>query len=226
MRPPKISAALTLALCLTVSGQESQSDSSGVVEGQVLNLEGSPIPEADVCAIAIGVQDQGRIPRTRANSEGRFTLKIERPGSYLISAWHEDDGYPNPALSAYGPPAVPVPEVVVDQRQARQAITVRVGPRAGSLCAAILDGETNRPVEGGRVELRQSSNWAAFRMDVPWTKGQFQLLAPTGLFSLRVSAPGYEDWYGSGSKEQPQLFAVEAGDRQEIVVRLRTRATR
>lgn len=38
-------------LCFTAQGQSLQTDFSAVVKGQVLNLEGLPVPNAIVCAL-------------------------------------------------------------------------------------------------------------------------------------------------------------------------------
>lgn len=55
----------------------------------------------------------------------------------------------------------------------------------------------------------------------PGTKGCFRLAVPPAPFSLTLSAPRYDVWYGNGSRLQPALFEGEGRDQQEIPVRLR-----
>jgi hypothetical protein len=95
------------------------------------------------------------------------------------------------------------------------------------MCGRVVDAESNQVVESGTVLLRQTfSESTAFVMEVPYTRGRFQLAVPPGLFSLTVSASGYHVWYGNGSKSQPELFAVEIGDQEEITVRLQSLTSR
>jgi len=221
MRAYGISIALTLVFCLASLGDEPPRVFSAEVEGQVLNLEGSPIPEADVFAIAVGDRDRSRIPRVRANREGRFSLRLDQPGRYVILAQQQKEGYASAFFPAYGVPAVPPPEVLADEGQVRQLIVIRLGPKLGRFTGIVLDAETNRPVEKGQVELQVRSDHNALVRQSPYSKGQFQFSAPPSLFNLRVSAEGYQDWYGNGSKEQPEFFVVELGDHREITVLLR-----
>src|SRR5262245_38228837 len=203
MRAYRISFGLALVSCLTAFGEEPPRRFSNVVEGQVLSLEGSPIPEADVMAVEIDARDRSTIPRVRANREGQFSLRLDQPGRYIILASQEKLGYAAVFNPAWGVPAVPPPEVIADEGQARHLVVIRLGPKLGRFTGKIIDAETNRSVEKGEVELRVRSDHNALVRQSPYSKGQFHFSAPPSLFNLRVSAPGYQDWYGNGSKEQP-----------------------
>jgi hypothetical protein len=61
MHAYRISLGLALVFCWTALGEEPPRLFSTVVEGQVLNLEGAPIPEADVFAISVGTRDRSKI---------------------------------------------------------------------------------------------------------------------------------------------------------------------
>jgi len=223
MRAYGISIALTLVFCLASLGDEPPRVFSAEVEGQVLNLEGSPIPEADVVAIAVGDRDRdrSRIPRVPANPEGYFSFRLDQPGRYVILASQQKEGYASAFFPAYGVPAVPPPEVLVDEGEARHSVVIRLGPKLGRFTGKVIDAETNRPVEKGQVELQVHSDHGALVRHPLYFKGQFQFSAPPRLFNLRVSAEGYQDWDGNGSKEQPEFFVVELGDHREITVLLR-----
>ena len=214
---------LAVTLWSTVAlGQDHQSVFSGVIEGQVLNLDGSTASQAEVWAIPAGGPNQGTLPRSRASVLGQFSIRIQKPGRYLIIAAQKKEGYTS--AICYGPQAPP--EVLIDEGQPRQSAVVRLGPMLGRITGTVLDAETNRPVEKGEVELQLRSHQMALTRQGPYSKGQFELCAPPGLFSLKVSAPGYQDWYGNGSKGQPELFAVQLGDHHELTIRLRPATTR
>jgi hypothetical protein len=163
-------------LCCAVLAQDAQPDFSGVVEGQVFNLEGLPLSQAAVCAYH---ERDGTVPCGQANDEGRFSVPIAQPGKYLISAWQEEVGYADTWRPAYGPRAVPLPEVVVEEGQARQSVLIYLGPKAGKLTGQVLDAETNQPIERGKIELRHETAQTTSVMALSYSKGQFALLVPT-----------------------------------------------
>ena len=123
---------------------------------------------------------------------------------------------------AYGPPAVPLPEVVIEEGLVEQSVTVYLGPKAGRLTAQVFNAETNQPVENGQIDLTQrNSGKVMFVRQRSFANGGFQLLAPAGPFTLIVSARGYREWYGAGrSKEQPLVFLIGPGDTQDITILL------
>src|SRR5262245_22618789 len=219
MRAYRMSFGLALVSCLTAFGEEPPRRFSNVVEGQVLSLEGSPIPEADVIAVAIGAWD--RVSRVRANREGQFSLRLDHPGRYVILAKQEKEGYAGVFNPAWGVPAVPPPEVLVDAYTTRHSVVVRLGPKLGRFIARVVDMETGHPVLAGHVELQVRSDHGAFARETPYSDGRFELVLPPRLFSLKVTSPGYQDWYGTGSKETPETFIVALCDRLEITVAVR-----
>jgi hypothetical protein len=209
------------ALCFTAQGQNPQTVSSAVVKGQVLNLEGLPVPHAIVTANIVPSRE-GNVPSTLADEAGKFSLQLERTGKYLISARQEEEGYPDRSLTAYGPPAVPLPEVVIEEGLVEQSVTIYLGPKAGKLAAQVFNAETNQPIENGQIDLIQrNADRFTFGQQRSFANGGFQLLAPAGPFTFKVSAPGYRQWYGDGrSKQQPVVFLIGPGDTHEITILL------
>ena len=216
MRLREITLGLTITLSTVALGQEDRPVFSGVIEGQVLNLDGSMVPQAEVWAIPVVARNQGTLPRSRANDLGQFSVRIQKPGKYLIIASQEQEGHTS--AICYSPQAPP--EVLIDEGQPRQSAVVRIGPMLGRITGTVLDAETNRPVERGEIELQLLYDRMPLIKRGPYSKGKLEFCTPTALFSLKISAPGYQDWYGNGSKEQPELFAVQLGDHQELTIRL------
>ena len=162
MRPREIILGLTVTIWSTVAlGQERQPVFFGVIEGQVLNVDGATVPQADVCAIPVGALNQSALPRSRANGLGQFSIHIQKLGRYLIAASQEKEGYGSAFFQAYGVQALPPPEVLIDEGQPRQSVVIRLGPNLGSLTGRVLDAETNQPVERGQVELQLRSHQMA-----------------------------------------------------------------
>lgn len=173
-------------------------------------------------ALYIVPDRDGIVPTILADDAGKFSLQIEQPGKYVISAWQEEKAYPDRRLTAYGPPAVPLPEVVIEEGLMEQSVTIYLGPEAGKLTARVFNAETNQPIESGQIDLIQrSAERFIFGKRNSFATGGFQLLVPAGPFTLKVSAAGYKDWYGDGrSKDQPSVFLIGPGDIQEITILL------
>jgi hypothetical protein len=110
-----------------------------------------------VWAIPVGALNQGTLPRSRANDQGQFTIRIQNPGRYLVAASQEKEDYASAFLHAYGVQALPPPEVLIDEGQPRRSAVIRLGPRFGTIIGRVLDAETNRLVERGQVELQLRS---------------------------------------------------------------------
>ena len=221
----RISLGLALVSCLPAFAEESIR-LSNVVEGQVLNLEGSSIPDADVYAFAVEARNRATAPRVRASREGQFSLRLDQPGRYIILASQEKEGYAAVFNPAWGVPAVPLPEVQVDANGTRHSVVVRLGPKLGRFIARVVDVDTGQPVPSGHFELQARFDHSALVRQKPYLDGRFELVFPPRLFSLKVISPGYQDWYGTGSKEAPETFIVQLGDRLEMTVPMRSVSTR
>jgi Outer membrane receptor proteins, mostly Fe transport len=72
-------ALALIALALGGAFHAAAAQSSGGVQGTVLEGEGHPSPGSEVTIIELGL-------RTRADAEGRFRFPVVPPGSYLIEA--------------------------------------------------------------------------------------------------------------------------------------------
>lgn len=209
-------------LCLTAQAQNLETNFSAVIKGQVLSVEGLPVSLAAVCANMVP-ERHGAQPCVQADAAGKFSIQIEHSGRYVISAWQEEKGYPNRWLGAYGPPAVPSPEIVIEDGTMEQSVSIYVGPKAGRLTAQVFSAETNQPIENGQLHLvrENAETSVAFVMQSSFAGGKFQIPVPAGPFILKVSAAGYKDWQGDGrSKEQADVLMIGPGDMRKMTILL------
>jgi hypothetical protein len=205
---------------LTIPAQSEAGDFKFWIVGQVLDLENRPVPQAAVYAHSAVPEQIETPPCALADNEGKFSIQIERPGKYMLSAYQEKEGYADTWVTVFGPSVVPLPEVVVEEGLTQQSVVIHLGPKAGKLFGHVIDAETNLPMESSAIELRQETAQSTFIMHSPCYKGQFQLLVPTTPFTLKVSAAGYCDWNGSSGTKESTLFLIGSGDVQELEILL------
>src|SRR5580765_6780404 len=94
----------------------------------------------------------GRVPRGQSDSKGQFSLWIQRPGTYTIYAEDLEKGYPMAMSGLYGKPWQPsLSQVTVDDTSKPAPVKIKLGPKAGRLVLTILDGATNKLIDGGSV---------------------------------------------------------------------------
>src|SRR5262245_8589441 len=168
---------VTLLFFLAVPNHGSETFSA-TVDGQVVDLAGSAVPSARVCALQLASPGR-RLPCSQADDKGRFSITIEEPGQYRILAWSEKEGYAAVFNPAFGVPAVPLPEVQVDAGRAQHSVVVRLGPKLGRFIARVVDAETGQAVSTGHFEVKVRSDHSAFVRETPYSDGRFELVVPS-----------------------------------------------
>jgi len=209
---------------LNVSGQTPQEpEFSATVTGQVLNDEGRPVANAEVCGHPTMIPWVGPLPCGDSDSKGKFSLHVWVPAEYVITAAKEKDGYPDAHNGFYGSPAVVFPSLVVTENKARQEVTIQLGLPYGKVIGKIVDAETNKPIEIVSIEMHHANTPANFiKMGTSYSKGRLRLLLPPVPVIFKISAEGYQDWwYGAdGSEERAESLHIALGSTRELIISL------
>jgi hypothetical protein len=209
------------------TASETQPDSSpafGAVEGRVVDADGHPVVGATV---EVGPVDQpvvpGTLPRTTTDQQGNFFLDGVPPGTHMIYASKETEGYPSPYLAFFGVGNTATPKVTVENKQVTEKVEVRLGPKAASLGGEIKDADTHQPVDSAEIILSREDNPENYFSFGPSQDGKFQRLIPPAPLRMKVSAPGYEDWYygKDGSKGESGVIKVEPNTSKDVEIALR-----
>jgi len=96
MKRVALICSFLLLLSLLVAAQERSPDWH-TVTGTVVDEQEQAVAGAWVSA-EVG---NGRVPRGQSDSSGQFSLWIQRPGTYTVSAEHLEKGYPIAASAFY-----------------------------------------------------------------------------------------------------------------------------
>lgn len=192
------------------------------VNGVVLDADGRPVPGAHVAAYPDGGL-RGKLPMADADARGRFTIGLYKAGWFTVTANQLPAGFPSTGIPFYYPSVDPAAHVFVKESGPAPFATVRFGPRAGRVVGIVVDAVTNLPVEDARLGMcRAEAPRYCYRISGRRVGGRFLLLAPPAPFTLQVSAPGYEDWYGDGGAEGgPEVLRLGSSETKELRVRLK-----
>jgi hypothetical protein len=197
----------------------------GAVEGQVVDADGRPLAGATV---EVRPADQtvvsGALPVAYTDDDGKFFLDGIAPGTHLIYASKEDENYPSTFLAFFVADQASIPKVTVYDRQVTEGTLVRLGPKAARLVGRVIDFRTRQPVEEAEIVLyREDNPDNHFSFGLNMDGGRFQRLIPPIGFRMKVSSPGYDDWF-YGQDETPVqslVIRAEPDTTKEIVISLR-----
>ncbi len=197
----------------------------GAIEGQVVDSEGRPLAGA---AVEVRPADQtivaGALPVAYTDDQGKFFLDGIAPGTHMIYAAKEDDGYPSTFLAFFVADASSIPKVTVYNKRVTEGTLVRLGPKAARLAGRIVDASTGQPIEEAEIVLyREDNPENYFSFGLNMDAGRFQRLIPPIGFRMKISSPGYADWfYGTdGTREQSQVIRVDPDTTKELLVSLK-----
>src|SRR6266446_3711863 len=191
----KIIAAFLLAainvflIAALVQSQDCPSCSvpAGVVEGRVFDFHGRPAAGVTVYAEKVNLE-KGVIPRAKTNRNGFFHL-LTGPGKYKIYAGREASGHPETLSRLYGD-AVQYRDVTVKVDEVT-AVTLRLGPRFGTLILRLIDSSNGKPLSGASFTMRFTRDYP-YETETSLDGGRFKILVPPVPIMIDVSEPGYE----------------------------------
>jgi hypothetical protein len=192
----------------------------GMIEGQVVTMEGVPVANATVYAF-----EYGRSPINVTDVQGKFTLTHLPVGEHRINAYKEDDGFPNLLWSFYSEAykREEFPIVNVKENQLVRGVIVRLGPKAGRLLIDVIDAKTRQPISDVSVALNHKGKpKTLYRSGTTTPDGRFDLLIPPSIpINVVLSAPGYETWrYANAESVDRDAVRIESGSSRRIIVEL------
>jgi hypothetical protein len=216
----KVWAALALWAVLSCVGplkSSAQITTTGSVEGVVLDLQGKPIPGADVYALP-EVDMRILAASATTDSTGKFTLQSLQPGGYFVYAYKESDGYPNGFFRFLTAPGGQTQVAAkVEAGKVTTGVTMRLAKFA-HLKVHITDEKGN--LLGGGITFTREDQPGDYGMG---TSGEVSMLVPPVPFRLTIDSDGYESWHYGGANYAGKagLIALKPDQTLTLDVRLR-----
>jgi hypothetical protein len=211
MRNRVYATLLVIFLHCASLAQALQQDSL-VIKGQVLDDQGHPVSGAVITA-APDAGLRGRVPSAASNARGEFTIPVYRTGGFLVTASKLADAYPSSSNPFYYPMETSLARVFVGEDRAAPFATIRLGHKAGKIAGSIVDAKTGQAILDAQITLcRAEVPKYCYRPFVKYPGGKFNIFVPPAPFTIRISATGYRDWYGTeGEDRQPAPLHVASG---------------
>ena len=213
---------------LARTGQPAFPEPSGAIQGRVLNEQGKPVSGATVVALPLS-PGGGLMPMTHTDKRGKFRFRGMSNKEYVLYAFKEEKA--SRIMFAHNFSNDPrMVRVTVEEHETIKDVELQLLPRQARVLGQFVDSETGRPVETGQLKL---CHFGAVSCDeggcdecvfLPSNRpqGGFWHPAPSNIsLTLKVSVPGYEDWYyGNGSNRQEPLV-LAPGELKRLAITLR-----
>jgi hypothetical protein len=198
----------------------------GEIRGRVVDALGQPVPKAKLHVLKFGSDFNGRVVFYMADAQGNFSIKGLAPGAYNVYVSAAEEGYADTDYLFYSGKERSVPEAVVSEQQPTPFLTVHVGPKAATLAGHVVNAVTGAPIGDATMTFNRPENQLMFlrtSLNQPEVKGGFNFLLPSAPLTIKVTAPGYANWYyqNEGSRNQMDLLTLEPGRTKELIVRMR-----
>src|SRR5438067_1018212 len=202
---------LVLALTLVASLQGGPTYS---IAGQLRDSEGKAAAGVRVSAyIPELASNKQRPPGSSAVSgaDGRFVIKLDRPGKYVVIYDDRDRGYFPQSIPFFRDPNNPPPEVVLTEEAPTAQVSVSMS-KSGALSGKAIDAQTQLPIDHVEFTMCHADNRGPCRqIGAKSDGGNFSIPTPFVPFTLRVTSPEYEDWSGLMGNDPNSQLSVPAG---------------
>ncbi len=228
MRRSTYSALFAALALLAGTSSFAQTTADYVITGQVVDESNRSVAGVWVFAKP---HDYDRVrgvlrqaPRALTDGNGGFSIPIGRPARYELFPEKSGAGYFVQFSPVFRHPAVPIVEVVLSETEKAASAVVTLAPKNGVLVGKSLDAITGRPIEGARFLLCLSSNQkVCWSTNAKNARGEFRILTPHVPFNLRVTAEGYDAWFGLNGFQTNEPISIASGTTMEVVFHLKRR---
>ena len=184
-----------LALPLHPHVAQTTDSRCGIVRGRVVDQKGIPVSGARVYSMIMDRPPRGRSADrgTETDENGVFYLGCVEQGTNGIYVSKEADYYPDTSLTMFITKLGLAPVLNIAGGQVINGVEVRLGPKAGRLTGQVVDANTGKTIEGAVLSIcRNGRNPECRQLNANNSSQGFSQLLPPIAFTVRASAPGYE----------------------------------
>lgn len=214
---PLLFLALTLFASLQAAGPY-------MITGEVRDSEGKPAARVAIMVQQIDATSATQRPLSRgglSDANGRFSIKLDRPGKYRLIYRDEARVYISQYLPFFQDPNNPPPQVVITDDAPTAQVNISMS-KNGVLNLQAIDAQTQFPIDHVTLTLCRAEN-----RSICWTtsprsaEGNFPIPTPFAPFTLRIASAEYEDWFGLLGNDPSTQISVPAGIRTSLKLVMR-----
>ena len=215
---------ISLLATISISAQAQNSDEYRI-SGKVFDKSNQGVDRVRVCALPV---DYAQFPQMHcgiSDATGHFVIPAGRPSRYSIFAEKTAAGYQWQRDMFYRESDLPLLDVTLTATNPSTTVSVPLGERTGFVTGKIMDANTGLAVDNARLTLCQIANARLCKtITTKNADGTFNVGAAKVPFTLKISAEGYEDWWGPNGVGEKNAISVAPGEAIELVALLRRKA--
>jgi len=195
-------------ICLAlICAHSSVAQTDGTIKGSVIDENGQPIAHAKVFIDDMQPYVTKVLKTSQADDSGDFTITHVAWGRYAIDAMKVQSGYADTSFGFYGNGAAHT--VSLSPQSPFANVTISLGPKAGRITQiSVSDAVTGQPVASASVKLSRVQLNASKEPVYGYAIAMSTIFKPPLLVpartpvEIKISAPGYADWYYPGVKDR------------------------
>jgi len=194
------------------------------IAGEVRNSEGKPAAGVIIRAANSHLPPHTEIISTLSGKDGKFVLKMNGPGEYILVYDFREQGYMPQSIPFFRDPHAAPTQVVLTEATPTAQVDIFM-TRSGFLSGDAIDGQTRSPIERLDFKMCHADNLAiCWPTSAKSATGNFSLPTPFAPFFLKISAAGFEDWFGLTGSDQNTPIEVPAGEKIQLHLLMRRTA--
>lgn len=191
----------------------------GAIRGRVLDPADKPVAAVWVYARTTGPSGGGVLV-TKSDESGAFFFREVPAGGYRVYATMDQSDISFLFFNS----APWTATVSVHESRVTRGVTLRLYTNSATLLGRAQDQETGARVISATMFLYRDDNpnrWTSIGPRLP--EHRFRVRVPNIPLKIKVSAPGYEDWYygRDGSKEHAEALRLEPNSTKELNISLK-----
>ena len=215
---------LTLALTLFASLQGGPTYS---IAGQLRDREGKAAAGVRVSAyIPELASNKQRPPGSSALSraDGTFIINLDRPGKYSVIYDDRDRGYFPQSIPFFRDPNSPPPQVLLTDVSPTAQIIISM-TKNGVLNGEAIDAQTQLPIDHVEFTMCHADNPAlCWHTTARSDRGNFAISTPFVPFTLLITSPEFENWFGLTGSDENTTVIVPAGTTTSVRLWMKRKA--
>lgn len=210
---------LIAAIWVIVSSASfAQTPSEYLITGRVFDESNRGVEKVRVCAKPEDYNKVPMVPCSWSDVNGNFAINVGRAAHFTIFPEKTAAGYHWQVLPFYRHPATPIVEVTLTEASKTASVVSYLGPKNGALVGKSIDASTNRPIENVRFTMCHAADQGiCWSTAVKNAAGEFNVLAAHVPFTLKITANGYEDWWGLSGADKNIPMSIASAAKVELI---------
>jgi hypothetical protein len=185
--------------------------------GRVFDESNHGVEKVRVCALPVDYAQAPQMPCAFSDANGNFVIITGRPSQYRILPDKSPGGYHWQREAFWRNPALSLLDVTLTERNPSASVLVPLGEKNGLLTGRVVDANTGLPVENVKFTMCHVANpRICGGTTVKNSDGVFNVDTPHVPFTLKISAVGYDDWWGPNGAGRSNGMTVVPGARIEL----------